>query len=306
MFKSILEDIKEVFRSGNMLSKIIIVNIVVFVIVSLLSAFDPGGNASSSFSNVLVYKLSILSSPSLLIKQFWSILTHMFLHEGLRHIFWNMLLLYWFGSIVGDFLNDRRILPLYILGGLSGGFAFIIFDLYFPQGTGGAAYAMGASAAVTCMLMVAARTSPDYNLNLLLIGTVKLKYVAIFVLFIDLITIGQGTNSGGAAGHIGGAIFGSLYVYFLQKGTDLTDPLQRLFSRFSGDYIPKRKMTPRSTFTVFKNDGKSDSKSSKKGSKSGFSKQEELDRILDKINDKGYDKLTAEEKEFLYQASKKK
>jgi len=300
MFKSILEDLKNVFRSGNMLSKIIVINIIVFVVVNLLFVLDMNANKDlTSFANVILRKISMVSDPWSYTKQFWGIITHMFVHKSFGHIFWNMLLLYWFGRIVGDFLNDRRVLPLYLLGGIAGGLAYFLFAQIQP----GESQAMGASAAVMCMLMVAATTSPDYIMNLILIGPVRIKYVAFVLLILDLIGIKSGVNSGGHIAHLGGAFFGGFYVYMLRKGTDLTEPVQDLITKISNFNKPKIKKTPRSTFKVYKNTASSD-KATKP--KSNFSQQDELDRILDKINAKGYDKLTAEEKEFLYQASKKK
>jgi len=300
MFRSILEDFKGVFRSGNMLSRIIVINIVVFVVVNLLFVVDMNSSKDpSSFANLILRKISMVSDPWSYVKQFWGLITHMFVHKSFGHIFWNMLLLYWFGRIVGDFLNDRRVLPLYLLGGIAGGLAYFLY----AQVVGGESQAMGASAAVMCMLMVAATTSPDYILRLILIGPVKLKYVALVLLFLDVIGVGGSVNTGGHIAHLGGAFFGVFYVYLLRKGTDLTEPIQNIIAKLSNLNQPKIKKTPRSTFTVYRNKSASDGASKPKGT---FTQQDELDRILDKINAKGYDKLTAEEKEFLYQASKKK
>ena len=300
MFKSILEDFKGVFRSGNMLSKIIVVNVIVFVVVNLLFVIDMNSSKDpSSFANIILRKISMVSDPWSYIKQFWGLVTHIFVHKAFGHIFWNMLLLYWFGRIVGDFLNDRRVLPLYLLGGIAGGIAYFLY----AQVVGGESQAMGASAAVMCMLMVAATTSPDYTLRLILIGPVKLKYVALVLLFLDVVGVGGSVNTGGHIAHLGGAFFGVFYVYLLRKGTDLTDPIKKVIEKITSINQPKSRKTPRSTFTVYKNTTSTDKASKSKGT---FSQQGELDRILDKINANGYDKLTAEEKEFLYQASKKK
>lgn len=302
MFSSILDDLKNTFRSGNMLSKIILVNVIVFVVINILLVFDfDSATNPSSFANVIVDKLAVVSSPLALLKQFWSIITHMFLHIGFWHIFWNMLLLLWFGRIVGDFIGDRRVLPLYILGGLFGMISYMFYDQLLSSGI---TPAYGASAAVMCMVMVSAMLSPDYLLHLILIGPVKLKYVALTILFLDIIGAGGMVNTGGHFGHLGGAMFGIIYVVLLRKGTDLTDPLQSIFGKAADfNQKPKRRKTPKKTFKVYKNDQQSDNQNRPQKSKS---EQDELDRILDKINAAGYDKLTAEEKEFLYQASKKK
>lgn len=296
MVDSIIGDIKSTFRSGNMISKIILVNIALFIIVNLACIFGSTGFCTS-FSNFL----SLPSDPSTFIRQPWSFFTHMFLHKGFFHIFWNMLLLYWFGQIVGDLLGDDRILPIYIMSGLFGGAVYILHDLY--GGTGGNAHAMGASAAVMAVIWTGAMTSPDYRMHLLLIGPVALKYIALALLFMDLIGSAGDINKGGHWAHIGGAVFGIIYVSLLQRGTDLTSP----FTRKQGDSRSRSsapvKRTSRSKFKVVHKSAKSDTAPPPKAT---FNQQAELDRILDKINSEGYDKLSAEEKDFLYKASKKK
>ena len=298
MVNSIVDDIKNTFRSGNMISKIIMVNIALFVILNLVCVFAPKGFCTT-FTNFL----SLPSDPGTFWKQPWSFFTHMFLHKGFFHIFWNMLLLYWFGQIVGDLLGDERILPIYIMSGLFGGAVYILHDLY--GGTGGNAYALGASAAVMAIIWTGAMTSPDYRMRLLLIGPVALKYIALALLFMDIIGTAGDINKGGHWAHIGGALFGVLYVYLLRRGTDLTGP----FTKDKEKYGSRRRTsqpvakTSRSKFKIIHNSAKSDTDNPPKAP---FNQQQELDRILDKINSSGYDKLTAEEKDFLYKASKKK
>jgi len=303
MVDSILDDIKGTFRSGNMISKIILVNVALFVLINLVKVF-AGPQNFLMISNWL----SLPSDPSQIIRQPWSIFTHMFLHAGFWHIFWNMLILYWFGQIMGDLLGDERVLPIYILAGLAGGLVYILHDLILPGGTGGSAYALGASAAVMAIVWAAAMTSPNYQMRLLLLGAVKLKYIALALLFMDLIGSAGDINKGGHFAHMGGAAFGMLYVYLLRRGTDLADPLVRLFNRRKDNYYepePKRNIvkTERSKFKILHNATKSDNE---KAPKAAFNEQEELDRILDKIKLKGYDNLDDEEKDFLYRASKKK
>lgn len=295
MVDSIIGDIKSTFRSGNMISKIILVNIALFVIINLVCVFTAGFCAT--FSNFL----SLPSEPGTFVKQPWSFFTHMFLHKGFFHIFWNMILLYWFGQIVGDLLGDERILPLYIMGGLFGGLIYILHAMI----VGGTHYAMGASAAVMAIIWTGAMTSPEYRLNLILIGPVALKYVAVGLLFMDIIGTGGQFNKGGHWAHIGGAIFGMLYVNLIRRGTDLTSPFVKKKESYGSRHRSSSpvKKTSRTKFKVVHNSAKSDTAPPPRAP---FNQQAELDRILDKINSEGYDKLSAEEKDFLYKASKKK
>ena len=303
---SIIDDVKQTFRTGNMISKIIVVNVALFVIISLIGVFDMAPSSDpNSFYMTVRDALSIPSSLSQLIKQPWSIVTHMFMHAGFFHILWNMLMLYWFGRIVGDLLGDDRILPLYIMSGLFGGLVFMVHDLYLPGGTGGAAVALGASAAVMAIVWTAAMTAPEYQMHLLLIGPVRLKYIALGLLFLDIVGSAGDMNKGGHFAHLGGAAFGFFYVWLLRSGTDLTLPFQPKKNPYASDRQRKVKVekTPRSKFKIVKNTSQSDKKEMPT---SKSDQQAELDRILDKITASGYDSLSAEEKGFLYIASKKK
>jgi len=307
MVDSVLNDIKQTFRSGNMISKIILVNVGLYIILNLINVFDfqSSTNPDSVF-NVIRDALSLPSSLSQFIRQPWSILTHMILHIGFWHILWNMLLLYWFGRIVGDLLGDERILPLYIMSGIFGGLIFMLHDLYLPGGSGGAALAMGASAAVMAIIWTAAMVSPDYQMHLLILGAVKLKYIALGLLFLDLVGSAGNINQGGHFAHLGGAVFGMFYVWLLREGTDLTAPFYKKGSPYGRppkkERTVKVEKTSRSKFKVVRNEAKTNNKGTLSQKPD---QQKELDRILDKINASGYNSLSDEEKDFLYRASKK-
>jgi len=286
---------------GNMLTRLIMINIAVFVFIRLAIAFTGHMNPGIALdAHPLVSYLAVPSDFSLLIKKPWTIITHMFLHVGTMHILWNMLLLYWFGRIVGDLIGDRRIIPIYLMAGLVGMIFYIISDNFLPIGSGGNAVAMGASAAVMGFLFTATYLSPDYEMRLLLIGNVKLKYIAIVLLFFDLVGT-SGANSGGAFAHLGGVLFGILYVLNLRSGGDVTDPLQNMFHGKKEKSInPKRKKSP---LTLVYHKEKEQSKPSPAPEETA---QTKIDKILDKINKQGIENLTDDEREFLNKAGKGK
>ena len=310
MFRSIWDDVKREYSYGNMVTRIIIINLAFFVIVKLLWVVLMIGNAwvepeiyrtISRFFMISSDWMHNLTHP-------WVIITHMFFHEGVFHILWNMLFLYWFGRIVGDLLGNHRVLPLYLLGGLVGGFIyFVTAKLLFP----GTSYALGASGAVMAIVVAAGTTSPDYIMRLILLGDIKLKYIVGALVFFDVVGMGSNINTGGHIAHLGGAFFGWLFVRQLREGNDLSIPVNKLLNRVQ-DFLkslvggkPRSRKGPK---VVYRNPNRKKSTHSKGNSASDLhdlSHQEQLDRILEKIKKTGYENLTEEEKEFLFNASKK-
>lgn len=292
MLQSIVDDIKGQFRYGNKIMQIILVNCFVFLGVIIVRAFSPSG--SGFFQNFL----EIVALPAgffKLLQKPWTLFTHMILHVGPWHLIFNMLLLYWFGRIVGDLIGDKKIVPLYVAGGLFGALFFLLFTPI--MGLSGIAY--GASAAVMAFVVAAGFLAPEYNMRLILLGDVKLKWIVLFLVFLDVVQLSSGsTNPGGSIAHIGGSIFGGLYIYLLQRGTDLLGFLSSQKDLLSRPKKQKTKMT-----VVHNMRTNSDTKQQ---SQSALNLQLEVDRILDKINESGYESLSAEDKEILYKASQNK
>ena len=284
MLKSIINDIKTAFDTGSMLTKLIIINVGVYVVTAILGALLP-----EIYTFYILPYLALPGDPVTLLYRPWTLITHMFLHQGFWHMAMNMLILYWFGNIAGDLLGDRRILPVYILGGLTGALFYLASYQLMPM-IGG--FALGASAATLAIVFTAVITAPDYSMHLILLGPVKIKYIGITILFFDIIGTSGTSNTGGHVAHLGGTLFGILFVYFLRKGTDLTSIFN--FNKF--------KKTKR---TKLKISYKADILQERKNKPAKENIVLRVDEILDKINQKGYESLTEEEKEILYRASKK-
>jgi membrane associated rhomboid family serine protease len=303
MFKSIAQDVKQQFALGNRITRLIIFNAAVFVVVNLIQlvyAISSGGNASEGFNQFLKY-LSLSSDLAFDFTHPWVFLTHMFLHIGFFHFLFNMLYLFWFGRILGDFLGDHRIYPIYFLAGLTGAIAFLIAAPF-----SGAAMAYGASAAVMGIVAATGTIAPDYNLRLMFIGNVKLKYLVLILIALDVFALGSMANFGGHIAHLGGALFGFVFVAMLQRGSDISEPVNKLFGWFKSlvsDNGSRKKKKKSPMFTRHVRQGKGQSRSDR--AQRPGDHQERLDVILEKIKVAGYDSLTAEEKEFLFQASKK-
>ena len=310
MVTSIWEDIKQQFSYGNMLTRIILVNIGVFVLMTIVRLILMPVENGITYNDVLHF-FAISSNIKHDLTHPWVFITHMFLHEQVFHILWNMILLYWFGRIVGDLLGDHRVLPIYLLSGLAGGVTYILMSHLLTGMTFGH-YALGASAAFMGTIVVAGVMAPDYIISLLFLGDVRLKYiVAVFVL-LDLVAISWNSNTGGSFGHLGGAAMGYIIAHQLKQGNDMTLPvnniLQKITSFFSelfstnrpGPKMAYKNPKPKARKTTHR-------KSAKPSSKTGsgpLTHQEKIDAILDKIKKKGYESLSKEEKEYLFNASK--
>lgn len=322
MLRSIWEDLKREFNYGNAVTRIILVNVAVFVGINLVNiglylvnGWKPN---NSSFVAFLDY-LCMSSDGWFVLKHPWVVITNMFSHFSFGHILWNMLFYHMCGRIVGDLLGNKRVLPIYLMGGLAGALAFFISENAL-NGSGAPATALGASAAVMATIVISGMIAPDYIIRLLLIGDVKLKFIVATLVFLDLAFIAMGdSNSGGLFAHIGGDIFGFVYAWQLQKGNDFAFPLMRLFDWWGATWSRWRSGNPpqRGPKVAYKNPKVREKTaagnrydSGKRSSSAGphydnMSHQEQLDAILDKIKLSGYDSLSTEEKEFLFNASKK-
>ena len=299
MFQSIIEDIKTMLRHGNMLTRLILWNILAFVLIGVIIRY-----LFPSFYPVVLDYLAISSDLLWNLKHPWVFITHLFLHAGFYHIFWNLLLYYWFGTIVGDLVGDEKILPLFIYGGLMGAVIYMVSYHFLIPYNYLDSKALGASAAIMATVVAAALIAPDYKIRLLLIGPVSIKYIVLFLLILDLIGTTGTNNTGGHFAHLGGALMGWIFVANLKRGNDLGEPLNRTIRLFQDRFNNGFPGKPGNKLRI-------SHKNKPKGKISGSGKRnsdsrEKIDQILDKINEKGYDQLTDEEKETLFQASKKK
>ena len=205
-------------------------------------------------------------------------------------------MLYFGGLLFNEYLGEKRLLWTYIAGGITGALFFLLAFNVFPvfESIAGVAVALGASASVLAIIIAVATYVPDYTVQLLFIGRVKLKYVAIIFVIIDLLSIPSG-NSGGHIAHLGGAAWGFVYALVLRNGTDL-------YRFFNFSAIVAQKKNKYSTENTTQKRPFSDDEYNDRRKKS----QERIDEILDKISKSGYSSLTKEEKELLFKTSKKK
>jgi hypothetical protein len=207
-----------------------------------------------------------------------------------------MLWLYWLGNIFTDFLGNKRVLPVYLMGSMAGGILYMLAYNLLPvlRPEVDSAICIGASAGVLAIVIAAATQVPDYTVFLMFIGPVKLKWIALITILLDIVSL-PSENAGGHIAHLGGALFGFVFVKQLQNGNDWTTLLNRFFDWTINAFQKKPGMRVSYSFP---------DKKQKRTEKVRDQKQERLDAILDKIAKNGYESLTKEEKEFLFDASK--
>jgi len=295
-----------VLNSGNTLNKLLAVNIAVLILFGLIWMVDHLFATNLDLDTVLkTYVVGFPSSPIMALKRPWTIVTYQFVHDGFFHLLFNMMMLLVAGRIFREFLGDKKLLNVYLLGGAAGALMFMLAVNIFPIFGHGEVVliggnliqlnyftVIGASASVIAILAAAATLVPNYTLFLVLIGPVRLIYIMLFFFLVDIISLGS-SNSGGHFAHLGGALFGFVYIKTLQNGTDIGAWLTRFFDWLRNLFKPKANI--RVSYR---------SNEPAKPSGPRHVSQDEVDAILDKIAKSGYDSLSQREKDILFRASK--
>lgn len=293
---SIIEEIKESFRKGTTLHKLIYLNVGLFLAVQVVRIVLYLSNSYDHFDDFLNY-LAVPANLQVLARRPWTLVTYMFLHVDFIHILFNLLWLYWFGVVFVQELGLKKLLSTYLLGGLVGGIFYVLFYNLFAvfEPVRNQSIAMGASASVMAIVVAAATYQPDRRMHLVFIGPVKIVYIAIFM-FIFTSLIDFSVNTGGKIAHIGGALTGFLFAYYYRQGKDISRGFDRMMDGIASWFKPGKKRMKvtykRPADDIEYNKQKAD-------------EQKEIDRILDKISKGGYDSLTAKEKELLFKMRNK-
>lgn len=300
---SFIDDIKRTFRQGNIVVQLIIINVAAFVLCVLVETVLMllGGNG-----RLLLLNLYLPADLLQLARHPWTPVTYMFLHSGVWHLLGNMLWLYWFGRLFLYFFSAKHLRGLYVLGGFFGGLFYIIAYNVFPyfQDQLYGATLVGASASVLAIAIATAVREPEYRINLLFIGPVRLKYFAFFIILFDVLYVGS-NNAGGHIAHLGGALAGWWFAKGISQGYDITrwvnaciDAVAGLFHRFLGRK-PKVKMKVKMNPNVGGRAADYEYNARRNA------QEAEIDSILEKLKISGYSSLTDEEKHKLFDASNK-
>lgn len=302
MDNSILDDFKNAWnKPNNAPAQLIIINVVIFLVLGVLMVVSRLAGVDGLF-NAVYNQFSIPPAFGEFLTRPWTIITYGFAHSltGIFHILFNMLVFYWFSKLILEFLGNQKVIAIYVLGALGGGLAYLlVYNLipFYQDQIGSVSGMVGASAAVYATVVAAAVFMPNYTFFLLFLGPVRIKYIAAFYVVISFLG-STGGNAGGNIAHLGGALVGWLYISQLKGGTDIGAWVISFIAWVKSFFVssPKIKVTHR---------GNTASAKPRKSTAAGKTEQEEIDAILDKISHSGYDSLTKDEKQKLFNASKK-
>lgn len=288
---TIWDEIKESFKEGSALTRLIYINLGVFLVFRILNVFFFLSGTPFPFMDWL----ALPADFELLASRPWTLITYMFLHFDFLHILFNLLWLYWMGQIFLSYFDQGKLVTIYLLGGIFGGLFYVagynLFPVFSQIVTD--SRLLGASASVIAIVTALAVHAPNHTLHLMFIGPVKMKYIALFSVLMYVIGISS-SNAGGNLAHLGGAFWGVIYVLQLRRGIDPGKGINGLFSRLKKTFSPKpkvkvsyRKPVDDIEYNRLKNQD-----------------QKRMNEILEKISKSGYDSLSKEEKEVLFRMGK--
>lgn len=291
---SVVGNLASVYKNGNAIVRLIYLNVAVYLVVQLFIVVLLLLKIQDSF---ILNWLTMPASYLQVLYRPWTVLTYMFFHVQFFHILFNMFALYWFGKIFLYEFSEKQLVGLYLLGGISGGLLYMLFYNVFPlfAEVKFSSQLMGASGSIMAVIVASAMKFPNMELRMLLLGNIKLKYIAIISVLVSVFGI-AGTNAGGEIAHVGGALFGYFFVVSLHRGKDLTKWMNSLIDLLHTLFV-KRK--PRSFKTRNFSEGRKMTDAEFNMNKAQTMR--DIDRILDKIKKSGYDSLNDEEKRKLFE-----
>lgn len=299
---NIIQDFKYQLRHGNTIMRLLMFNVLFFLIQTILIIIFYLAGYKDEFVQLLSKWLWLSTDISVAITKPWTYFTYMFLHDPVTifHVLANMLYLFFFGRIFIEFTQQKNAIPLYFAGGIIGALIAQLVYLFSPVAHEHIGVPMvGASAAVMAIVIGAATLAPDYSVMMIFIGPVKLKYIALLVVIIDLLSIPAEYNIGGHSAHLGGALSGFLFIKAYQSGRDVFGWWFKISDKIKTIFSKKKKQNMKIHYRNM--EGKKPSQAPIE-----LDEQKKLDTILDKISTSGYDSLTAKEKEFLFSMSNRK
>jgi len=288
----IYDEIKESFKEGSALTRLIYINLAVFLAVRIANVFYFFSGMPFPFLDWLALPADFATLGS----RPWTLITYMFLHFDFLHILFNLLWLFWMGQIFLSYFDQNKLVSVYLLGGISGGLFYVAGYNLFPVFSQivSDSRLLGASASVIAIVVALAVYVPNHTIHLMFIGPVRLKYLALFSILLYIISIST-SNAGGNLAHLGGAFWGMIYMLQYKRGMDMGKGINKLLSAIGNLFKPKPKVK-----ISYRKPPVDDIDYNRQKNRD----QEKMNKILEKISKSGYDSLTQEEKEILFRMGK--
>ena len=288
-------------QDGNALAGLFTINVIFFLLLLMIRVvyffFQVD---ASTYSLQIVQYFQLPAQLTKLSERPWTILIYMFSHVEVLHILSNMLWLWAFGFILQELTGNKKLIPIYIYGGLAGAVVFILANYLIPPLKPFIANAslMGGNAATMAVAVATTTLAPDYRFFKNLNGGIPIWVLTLIYVLIDFAGI-AGLSAAFSLSHLGGAFAGLLFIYFLKKGKDGSVWMNNFYTWFLNAFNPYKKNNGASVKEkIFYNSGER-----QPYKKTSTITQQRVDEILDKINQKGYHFLTDEEKNILKRAA---
>lgn len=293
-----LTELKNMFRDGDLLTKLIFINSGVFIVAALVNLVVILFASTFMLRNYVALPADTYE----LMWRPWTVVTYMFYHQNFIHFICNILMLYWIGRLFVSMFQQRDLVNLYLFGGLVGGTTYVVASNLFP-GLDAYGTLEGASAAITALLVATGVNQPEMPVRLMFVGEIRLKWLVAILVGIEVLT-GMSENAGGCISHLGGAIAGYAFAVYLQKGTNIAAWIGKIID-FCANLGSKMGNTKQAKFKVVYDSKDAQTTSDAEYNMQKKNESDDIDAILDKIKENGYEGLTEEEKAKLFKASRK-
>lgn len=283
--RTFLHNLKNSYQMGNSVLRLIYITFALSLVLLLAQSFF------SVLYQQMIPWVALSSDSRVAVLHFWTFISYSFFHASFLHLLFNMLVLFYVAQLFKTFFTEIQLLTVYVLGSLFAGLMYVGAAALFDWN----GFVLGASAATMALLFAVTSYAPNMSIRLMLIGKVKVWHIAALLVVLDVLQLNT-SNSGGHVAHLGGALFGFIYIQFLKKGID--------FAKLTSWLSQKKPAHQRKKKTFKKVYTNQTNMSSSKPVRSSLTEKDpvqiQIDVLLDKIKKSGYDSLSAEEKAFLF------
>lgn len=243
---------------------LLIINLVVFLLQQVAG-------------RMMTYYFGLI--PALFWKGFiWQPVTYMFMHGGFGHIFFNMFALWMFGRTLEEIWGSKKFLIYYMICGVGAGLLSAAISPGSPIPT------VGASGAVYGLLMAFGLLFPNQMIFIYFLFPIKAKFFVIGMIVVEFLLSFNPASPVAHIAHLGGMIFGFVYLKWPQWNRKIARATQERRSRESLKVVYQQREVHKREIKAL---------------------QAEVDELLDKINREGLESLSASDKQRLKEASRK-